>query len=327
MNVVVMIGAGFSKAFSPHMPLMSELAPVARKAVSKTYPVDRLTIPSCYMDDAELLMSYLHQEHPWKSPDIKLIEKACFLAATSTISGYITDAEEKAFKSDLPDWLMSFVRWLDDTQCSVITTNYDTVIERAAYLTLDIWTPNLHPVSLTNAWGRLGTAILGGPPKDTFKLVKLHGSTNWYCTGQKGDPAIYYSAVSNRLPSLDHQQDRKSVVDLIPLIMPPVFDKSSWSSQSSLIDRVWHDAYNELLQENQVCVLGCSFPDTDLPIRSLISSACRHSSKSVHVANLKFDSTIRERYEKIFDGCELGRIFEGPTAIEDLVNRLLSQST
>lgn len=124
-----------------------------------------------------------------------------------------------------------------------------------------------------------------------------------------------------------YQTHRESVVDLIPLIMPPVLDKSSWSSQSSLIDRVWHDAYNELLQENQVCVLGCSFPDTDLPIRSLISSACRHSSKSVHVANLKFDSTIRERYEKIFDGCELGRIFEGPTAIEDLVNRLLSQST
>lgn len=324
MNVVVIIGAGFSKAFSAHMPLMSELAPVARKAVSKTYPVDRLTIPSCYMDDAELLMSYLHQEHPWKSPDIKLIEKACFLAATSTISGYITDAEEKAFESDLPDWLTSFVRWLDDTQCSVITTNYDTVIERAAYLTLDIWTPNLHPVPLTNAWGRLGTAILGGPPKDTFKLFKLHGSTNWYCTGQKGDPTIYYSAVNNRLPSLDHQQDRRSVVDLIPLIVPPVFDKSPWSGQSSLIDRVWQDAYNKLLQENQVCVLGCSFPDTDLPIRSLISSACRHSSKTVHVANLKFDSTIRERYEKIFDGCKLGTVFEGPTAVEDLVNRLLS---
>ena len=114
------------------------------------------------------------------------------------------------------------------------------------------------------------------------------------------------------------------MVDLIPLIVPPVFDKSPWSGQSSLIDRVWQDTYNKLLQENQVCVLGCSFPDTDLPIRSLISSACRHSSKTVHVANLKFDSTIRERYEKIFDGCKLGTVFEGPTAVEDLVNRLLS---
>lgn len=272
-------------------------------------------------------MSYLHQEYPWKSFDVKLIEKACFLAATSAISRYITDAEEKAFESDLPDWLTSFIRWLDDTQGSVITTNYDTVLERSAYLTLDIWTPNLHPVPLTNAWGRLGTAILAGPPKDTFRLFKLHGSTNWYCTGQKGDPAVYYSTIANRLPSLDYQQDKESVVDLIPLIVPPVFDKSSWSSQSSLIDRVWQDAYNELLRANQVCVLGCSFPSTDLSIRSLIGSACRHSSKIVHVANLKFDKTIRERYEEIFDGCELGRIFEGPTAVEDLVNRLLSQST
>ena len=82
------------------------------------------------MDDAELLMSYLHQEHPWKSPDIKLIEKACFLQQLLQFPD-ITDAEEKAFESDLPDWLTSFVRWLDDTQCSVITTNYDTVIERA----------------------------------------------------------------------------------------------------------------------------------------------------------------------------------------------------
>ena len=87
--------------------------------------------------------------------------------------------QEKAFKNDLPDWLTSFIRWINKTRCNVITTNYDTILERAAYLALDIWTwtPNLHPVPLTNARDRLGTAIFGGAPVNTFKIFKLHGST------------------------------------------------------------------------------------------------------------------------------------------------------
>jgi len=320
MKAVLMVGAGFSKAFSDEMPLLRDLTAVACKAVCDVYPPERLSIPKHYLDNVEMLLSYLNEDYPWKSGETRLLEKACFLKASEAIAAKIRDAEERAFQSGIPEWARVLVRCLDAAGCSVITTNYDTVLERLAFVELQNWTPNLYTVPLTNAYGRWGVAILGGEQAETFHLFKLHGSINWFYTGSNDIPQpIYYVPVSESSPSKELEKAGNVVSDLVPLIVPPVVNKTQWSGRNSLLVRIWADAHRELSDADEIYVLGYSFPETDLAIRSLISSACGRKPQVVHPVNLVVDDDTIELYRRIFPGCSVGQAYQGSSAIADFV--------
>jgi len=90
------------------------------------------------------------------------------------------------------------------------------------------------------------------PPSDIFsnvepfiKLIKLHGSINW--TSKK---------------------DNKT------FIVPP-----TWNKSDEEIRKLWELAYNELKEAKRIIIIGYSFPETDIYVKSLLALALNENRK------------------------------------------------
>jgi hypothetical protein len=165
------LGAGFSRAISSHMPLLKELGKLLE---AREMPGD-LKAPARFGGNVELWLSYLGQRHPWLSESTTLRNRANFLEMSNAIAELIRDAERRARKS-LPQWLSRLTGHWAKTKSTTVTLNYDTLVEFSGFETnakgSSEYTPAL--VSLSHRTGMYRPSSPGGPP--SFVLVKLHGS-------------------------------------------------------------------------------------------------------------------------------------------------------
>jgi hypothetical protein len=93
-------------------------------------------------------------------------------------------------------------------------------------------------------------AYHGGP--STFPLVKLHGSVNWFYSGVNtfaGDPVYYEDA------DLALKNDPRRDDGLVPMIMPPIADKSL-NFQNTTARTQWASAADWLRAAPRIFVLG-----------------------------------------------------------------------
>src|SRR5215218_3692513 len=101
-----------------------------------------------------------------------------------SLARHLAAMQARVLGAPAPPWLFKLVkRWMD-TDSTVVTTNYDELIERA-FKDLgggDIAHGSLYSVPITNALTRV-TTVVGGEVIGPFKLLKLHGSLNWYYSG------------------------------------------------------------------------------------------------------------------------------------------------
>lgn len=185
---VFILGAGFSKAVSPTMPTADELGCKVLDALQErgeTLPT-QLT-RGCFED----WLSRLAENQPDLWEEENHHNRGYFSRISRTI-GEILDASEKQAISDdawLTTWLDRFVAVLHAWQSTVITFNYDNLIERAvnSHNLLDFSNENQRVVS-SDLIGQVPVppdAVVGGP-LSTFRLLKLHGSVDWWWS--PGDP-------------------------------------------------------------------------------------------------------------------------------------------
>lgn len=149
---------------------------------------------------------------------------------------------------------------------SIISFNYDLLIEGAACIYN--WQQDQKSASITGRYNKvIGFNTLFGktnitsdhisqyftknrqnsyfPPVEippgsdnSIKFIKLHGSINW-----KTD--------DNRL-----------------FIVPP-----TWNKSDPQIRRLWYEAYKELINAKRIIIIGYSFPETDIYVKSLLALA------------------------------------------------------
>ncbi len=107
-------------------------------------------------------------------------------------------------------------------------------------------------------------AVLVGTDYETYRLLKLHGSTNWYysATKEKTFEQIYLFKGS--------KEERESQ-DLVPVIIPPVLDKTGFFEHST-IKSMWNEAKNLLKEAKKVYIIGYSIPQTDLTVKFMLQS-------------------------------------------------------
>lgn len=125
-------------------------------------------------------------------------------------------------------------------------------------------------------------------PTDTAfhkRILKLHGSVAW---SDNASDASIRVLDENGTPRWDH----------IPVIVPPVLDKSQHYSISRLKEQ-WANAHIALEQANEIVIIGFSFPATDISCQFLFQSALR-SRNDVRVVVVNNDRNIRDRYDPIF---------------------------
>jgi hypothetical protein len=122
---VYILGAGFSKNISSEMPLMTELRnkTVPKLGLAKYYPG--------ISENLENLLTFLAQEQPWLMPDRNLINQARFYQLTRAIVRVISQSQLKAMAKPIPEWLADLISIWRDQNATVITLNYDTLVEAA----------------------------------------------------------------------------------------------------------------------------------------------------------------------------------------------------
>ena len=318
---VFILGAGFSKAISGHMPTMKELT----NQVSRKLQIGNITLPPPLKDpqndsdrelenNIELWMTFLSQSQPW-------IEGP-FNEANHSITGfirrYINDIIDQStlstmesscvFAEDslrMPNWLSLLIEAWHTRQVSVITLNYDTLVERAALSIADRLEgdPDLDPINVYPRYFshiRSRTTTLLSPSRtDTFKLFKLHGSVNWHYSGRDDffGETIYFSDVSPWGAIMEGEAlSRLSSKDKEPLIIPPVMEKTTYFNNES-VRRLWREASSALEQAENVYVIGYSLPMSDLGMQFFLKQSLPIKETTWYIVNP--DTGIVSHYEKL----------------------------
>ena len=307
MGDVFLLGAGFSKAISHEMPLLRELSDQVRDTEFEVGPSH-----SVLSGNLEIWLSYLSQSHPWLREQDSLRNRALALDISQRVGELLTSKERLVIENECPEWLQSLILHWHQNQSSVITLNYDALVERAAAEHIPtsegkgVTSQDLYPIPLTYSTAR-SASVFGKANVATFKLYKLHGSVNWYYSGASDSTGevIYYSGVYGWNSALDRESASELTIDdKVPLIVPPTTDKSSFFEHESL-RYMWAQACQSIASSERLFALGYSLPSTDLTIQLFLleGGSLGTAKKQLFVVNT--DSALADRYQDL-----LGDVFE-----------------
>ena len=190
---VFLLGAGFSCAANSTMPTMRTLMDsLKRTSDEERWPAAISTdLPGAH--DLESWLDSLAVAQPYRT-DVENAEAAgLFRRVTAWLGDYLSDIQWKSFENGYPPWLIRLLTHWQNTQCTVITMNYDTIIERCVDAHHDdiglsdagaLPASNIRATPMTPASAFRGVGRLdGGAPVQSFRLAKLHGSLDWMYPG------------------------------------------------------------------------------------------------------------------------------------------------
>ena len=147
---------------------------------------------------------------------------------------------------------------------------------------------NLYQIPIAYLKSRTA-AIFGATDYETYRLLKLHGSINWYysATKEKTFEQIYLFKGS--------KEERESK-DLVPVIIPPVLDKTGFFEHST-IKSMWSEAKNRLKEAKKVYIIGYSIPQTDLTVKFMLQS---YIPEDCEVTIVNKDEERKDYFRKLF---------------------------
>ena len=267
MKDAFFLGAGFSKAVCQTMPTMMELFRDLRGWIGELDGFTREAYEYA-SGNVETLLSYYAIPSP-SDDSIKVLRKQRVTQLLEdSIGRIIQDREERAASAGLnPNGEKLIAKW-NQQQSHVLTTNYDTLVERIShYGASDTTATVLYPISVAPAIARRGHNPEGIVDADTFTLYKLHGSLSWFISSSEPNTGPIYALSGYRLANSDH---RRLVGDKRRFIAPPVFDKSTLLSHESIRNLWWQAKNRALAHADRLYVIGYSRPDTDLAMRTLL---------------------------------------------------------
>lgn len=315
---VFILGAGFSKAIARGMPLSDELG----------QEVERLLEQREHRLPAELTkgtfeewLSRLAEDQPDLLEHENLRRRAWFAEIAQAVAEVI-ERQQREIRSDgyePPAWLRSFIGAAHGWRATVITFNYDTLLEDAVNRSYfrDFDAPGVsNRVRSCDVLGHLppsADAAEAGP-YSTFHLLKLHGSVNFYRASGDGvgsslerwplegethrehvDP-LQESMTRNiaeqfglrrdaPLGKVEDPSERKARVlfGYETFIVPPAALKSPYY-RSTFLRSVWRRAREAIERASKLYLVGYSLPETDLVTVGLIRESLP-AGASVFVVN------------------------------------------
>ena len=267
MGDAFLLGAGFSKAVSQHMPTMKELFELLKGLIGAADGFNQEAYDYA-AGNVETLLSYYAIPGPSDDP-IEVLRKRRVTALLELSIGEVLQARERAGVEDglNPNVGKLVAKW-DEQRSHVLTANYDTLVEGMAVNGMsDAQVSALYPINVIPAVALSGHNPFGTVHWDTFTLYKLHGSVSWYASadGSNADP-IYGSC--NARTGVPYYQ--KMLGDKRRFIAPPVHDKSTLLNHAGMRN-LWRQAeQNALHPADRLYVIGYSLPETDMAMRTLL---------------------------------------------------------
>jgi hypothetical protein len=267
---VFILGSGFSRAIHEDMPLLNELTILVAKKIEKENGIFK-NIYGEYLKNQDIvnfeeILTYLYQDFPWKSEKERHLLYSLYIHLAEIVTEVIKEKQDTSVEKELlaKEYIKKFLNYINDTKANVISLNYDTLLED---LSIKIFKPldYLDLYSIPIAYLKSRTAgTFSEEDYETYRLLKLHGSTNWYysATKEKTFEQIYLSIGSKK---------ERELKDLVPVIIPPVLDKTGLFEHST-IKSMWSEAKNLLEEAKKVYIIGYSIPQTDLTVKFMLQS-------------------------------------------------------
>jgi len=246
----------------------------------------------------EAWLSHLATPAPFLDQSEKLHNAAIAQELITLIVDEIERSEAQTLAAPMPYWLGRLVTLWDRLGATVITFNYDTLVEMGVNATKMPWIIRMYPDP---------NPVQG----EAVPLRKMHGSTNWWwipsdrvgttvrpepLAGQWGKPEP-----SQPNPGMEHFK------------VPPLATKSDYYDLS-VTREDWLTARESLQAASRVVLMGYSAPLTDLTVAALLGNYADPGVPCVVVDTHPDDIVRRLRDLGIskatpFDGGEPIRLF------------------
>lgn len=305
MSRVFILGAGFSKAINADMPLMGEL----RAGVESTLDSWNIDIGQDLgaIADVERWLTVLADPAPWLTHAEQMRNEALFDHVSWAIYEVLTAMQMRSAVSSAPKWLRPLVAYWHRTGETVITFNYDCLVE-LAYMDAMANEENggrpsdLYGIPITPAALRVAP-IYARKKVSSFKLLKLHGSLSWWYSGVDAErfDSIYEMIWTGRFgrgiePAHAELGGHLLVADKQPMLVPPAATKVPFY-RNSLLAAQWKQAAEALRTADELVLMGYSAPVTDLTVTTLIATQFRGSA----IVPVNPDTAMVERAKELGD--------------------------
>ncbi len=333
---VFVLGAGFTRAFLPDAPLMTD--DYEGESLVKTFEkfshalklleLERKRDPSgAGRINIERLMTRLDGRMPHDFEQAADEELGLLLSEIKKV--FIRQLEKAKAGPIHGDRLRDFARYCTANKVTCITFNYDDILDEALWAVEqgNDWHPDMgygffcQPSEVCMGTGSFFNL------RTSMHLLKLHGSVNWRIKRGSSRPYAVNAVVHHEkwYPGFSSNLAYKES-DLIlhlesePFIVPPVLMKSAIMEQPIL--RVsWTLAYQTLVNADEVVFIGYSLPVTDIAAGFLFGETLK--SDQVRVVNT--DSQAIEAYRQVFKDIKTGQ-FECKDALK-WATEILSRDT
>lgn len=183
---------------------------------------------------------------------------------------------------------------------TLVTLNYDTLLDTAL---MEAGWDAYGGYGLGGSRGKVKWHLRGvakNPQLKDVKLLKLHGSTNWYVRGDYGELVGVFDSKPNRVLG----PRRNEVRGYIRQIVPPIYGKFS-SHTHTHWSRLWTLAYRSIRVSDVLVVVGCSLVESDFHLRGMVSHAIaqRKGEQVPFNAVVLVDTAkIRNKWRRLFRG-------------------------
>ena len=307
MGDVFILGAGFSKAIHSAMPTLKELS---HEVMDRLHRLNFPIPPSLKAldDNIEYWITYLSQRQPWLSEYDNDFNRSMAGRIRNLIFEVIDERTSLASKSVTPTWLSELIESWHHKQATVVSLNYDTLIERTAKNVRisdevnRILAKQMYPPYFADVQARSGVGLWGAGKIDTLMFLKLHGSINWYYSGRDdfwGETILY----SEDLPSGHDVWQEKSFRrpqsrDKEPLIIPPVLEKTTYFNNET-IKKLWQEAGFALKNATRVYIVGYSLPTSDMGMLFFLKNHSPGDSTPVQIIDI--DQELVNRYRNLLN--------------------------
>jgi hypothetical protein len=293
---VVILGAGFSHAISDAMPTLDDLGTSVLESLGLK---NDLRVPNNGVFDEnftfETWLTLLSENQPHLSVVENAENAALFLQLRDVMTEELSDTEGRVLQETPPSWLRQLTLLLHFRRATVITFNYDRLLE-AALERLDVLATidgSDRRVGIRDAlWNRPPVPrvneVWAGRFLPTLRLLKLHGSLDWWIAplDVSGTSLIRNHFTYDRWGKPSFSDDERS--QLVPgrdvFIVPPTSAKSTYY-QNLVTRELWRSSYDALRVSTNVALVGYSFPAADAVFTGMLESSLRGAGTHVDVVN------------------------------------------